>query len=64
MPVFSKQEIRCQICGIQFDTDFQSYRGRACSPECWRELDWRKTLSVMGEDYRPQAPQSSWTPSV
>ena len=53
MSVFSQQEIRCQICGASFNTDFQSYQGRVCNPECWKELEWRKALSVMGKDYRP-----------
>lgn len=51
----AKCEVRCCICLAAFN--FMTRYGRdgaCCSKECWRELEWRRTLAVMGTPYRPQ----------
>jgi hypothetical protein len=61
MGLFSKQKVYCQICGKEFETDFHSAssagygKGRpCCSKPCWEELEWRRTLALMGKEYMPQ----------
>jgi len=51
--MFSTMELFCQVCGKKFETDFMAYHARSCSRECYREFEWRKTLSIMGKDYYP-----------
>jgi hypothetical protein len=62
MTLFTTQPVHCNACGKQFSTDFRSYGGRVCSRECHAELEWRKTLSIMGQPYYPQsgAPINDW----
>lgn len=45
----------CNVCRQEFDW----HKGygldiRCCSKECFKEADWRRTLSILGENYRPQ----------
>jgi len=54
MPLFSKQKVFCNICGTEFLTNFFEYEGRVCGQECYKELDWRQTLSLMGKEYYPK----------
>jgi len=49
--LFSKQRVFCNICGDEVETDFRNYDGRVCSLDCYKELEWRKTLSIMGKEY-------------
>ena len=51
MSLFSEQLVYCQICGQLFETDFQSYKGNVCSKRCYKELEWRRILSIMGKKY-------------
>lgn len=50
--MFSECEVYCSICrGVM---DWQRRYGReacCCSRECYREFEWRRTLSVMGRAY-------------
>jgi hypothetical protein len=63
MSIFVKQKCFCNICGLEFMTDFQSYGGRVCGSECWGELKWRETLAILGKDYVPQESISDKTVS-
>ena len=53
MSLFSKQKVFCQICGEEMETNFQSWKGRVCGRKCGKELEWRRTLSIMGKEYYP-----------
>lgn len=45
--------VLCCICSQPFTLKNQYGRdGCACSKECYREFDWRRTLSIMGKLYR------------
>ncbi len=61
MAIFSKQEVRCRICGVEFEINFcgdGGYgAGECCSKECAEELRWRQTLSMLGQPYRPKEPK-------
>lgn len=54
MSLLKKQLIKCCICGIEFATDFTYCGGYVCSPECRKEYEWRKTLFILGEQYKPR----------
>lgn len=54
MPLFSKQQVHCNICGKPFETQFMPYDGRFCGQECCDEYNWRKTLAIMGKTYYPR----------
>lgn len=43
----------CNACGTEISTDFQHFGGKVCSMECFREFQWRKTLSMLGIEYYP-----------
>ena len=54
--LFSKQTVYCNICGAKMFVAIAksgNFDGRFCSIECLREFEWRKTLSIMGEEYHP-----------
>lgn len=52
--LFSKQKWFCQICGQEQNKVIgPPWDARVCSQKCWREWEWRKTLSIMGSDYTP-----------
>lgn len=53
MSFYSKQEWYCSVCGKREDRKLAGagFHNLACSVECWREHEWRKTLSIMGKDY-------------
>ena len=62
MSLFSKQPIRCNACGAAYETDFQiGYPNgkHVCSQECFDEMRWRETLSMLGKEYRPKAAEAS-----
>lgn len=52
--MFSYMKVRCPICCKELD----GMRGRGrdnincCGKECYQEWEWRKTLAIMGEEYR------------
>jgi len=50
----SEQKVFCQACGREFLTRFKGYDGRVCSRECGEELEWRRTLSILGREYYPR----------
>lgn len=51
--LFSKQEVYCQGCGKKFETTFSMYGGKACGYPCFKEIEWKKVLSIMGKEYYP-----------
>ena len=54
--MFSTQELRCCICGQNFETTCNSgtkWSNGVCSMRCHYEKEWRYTLSVMNKPYRP-----------
>lgn len=59
MSLYSKQQFFCNCCGKEmFCTSNgvmggQSLGWRVCSPACIREIRWRDTLSMLGQDYYP-----------
>lgn len=52
--LFSKQKVHCNTCGVGFETNFNKHDGRFCSDKCWKEGQWRRTLSVLGKPYSPK----------
>jgi len=59
MSLFSLQKIRCQICGVEFETDFNCRGGygankECCGKPCHDELKWRRILAIMGKPYHPK----------
>ena len=49
MSLFEPQKIYCPACGIGFFSTFNMQL--CCSMECVDELEWRRTLYIMGEKY-------------
>jgi len=46
--------VKCQICQKEIVWTMSTrYDGRVCSLECYRELDWRRTLMILKKDYYP-----------
>lgn len=63
MSLFSFQKLYCPICAVGFLTNFNGdggygYGGNkrfvCCSKSCHDELDWRRTLAILGKEYQPQ----------
>lgn len=54
---YSKQKIFCNACGTEMFKEFHLVPGgkflgfRVCSSKCIREIRWRETLSIMGQEY-------------
>lgn len=47
--------VKCQICGQDIQWQIcTAYDGRVCSALCYLELDWRRTLMILGKDYYPR----------
>lgn len=53
MSYFSKQKVFCQACGKEFETDFLTFKGMVCGLSCFKELEWRKVLSILRKEYYP-----------
>ena len=52
---YSKQTVYCNICGEKMFVAIAkpgNFDGRFCSMKCLSEFEWRKTLSIMDEEYR------------
>jgi hypothetical protein len=52
MPLFTYMKIYCPICRGEYD-GMRPY-GKCCCKKCNDEYEWRKTLAICGEEYRPQ----------
>lgn len=56
MTLFSKQALRCCICGVSYEAtcrDGTRWANGVCSMRCHYEKEWRYLLSVLGKAYRP-----------
>jgi hypothetical protein len=55
MPLFSKQVIYCNACGVRMVRELPGMgrEYKVCTIECWREMQWRETLSIMNKEYYP-----------
>jgi hypothetical protein len=51
--IWAPQVVFCRICGTVIETVFQLYGGEVCNEICKIELEWRKTLCIMGKEYYP-----------
>jgi hypothetical protein len=56
--IFSIQKLFCQICRVEFETDFNLRGGygankSCCNKKCFREWQWRRALAIIGKDYYP-----------
>lgn len=62
MALFSPQIWFCNCCGKEMFTNLcsQTYgsKFRCCSLECFREMSWRETLSIMGAEYEERDRQN------
>lgn len=58
--MFSKQEVYCISCGKKFETNFQIYHGIVCGYPCFKELEWKKTLSILGKEYYQDPDYYKW----
>lgn len=55
MSVFSKQKCFCRACGTELFVALSSPGWvEVCNTGCYEELEWRKTLSTLGEEYYPR----------
>jgi hypothetical protein len=55
--MFSKLKWFCNCCGKEKETIPHAAIGRkwrVCSMTCFREMEWRDTLSMLGKPYTPQ----------
>ena len=52
--MFSKQKVFCNGCGKEFETTFGSYGGHVCSRKCYDDMEWKRTLSILGKEYYPK----------
>ncbi len=53
--MYSKQKCFCNACGIEMFEKLPHIIGKkwkVCSSNCLKEMNWRETLSIMGEEYR------------
>jgi len=54
---FSKQKGFCQICGIEFESEWAGIgrdrrnKGRLCSDDCYDKWWWKFCLSIRGKEY-------------
>lgn len=51
--MYSAQKLFCRACGKEMLTTFNLWGGEVCSRRCSQELNWRRTLSILGKDYYP-----------
>lgn len=52
-PLFTVCETSCCICTSRMDFNHRyGSDGCCCSKDCYEELNWRKSLSVLGQPYR------------
>ena len=52
--MFSRLSIRCCICGAECDGMRGYGQARVCDKECHNELEWRRSLAILGKPYTPQ----------
>lgn len=53
--MFTRFFLWCPICRSEMDWHKAYGRDiRCCCKECHDEAEWRRTLSILGEEYRPQ----------
>lgn len=54
--MFSQQSLYCSICGTAFKASvgaaWQAFDKAVCGQRCFHEKEWRRTLSIMGNEYR------------
>jgi len=64
MPFFSNQVFFwrdghrdvCRACGKEMFIHANApYGAKVCNAQCFEELEWRTTLSIMGKEYYPKA---------
>ncbi len=55
MALYSKQKLFCCVCGKEWEASAGYCEGNfdqgTCSKHCFREKEWRKTLSILGHEY-------------
>ena len=55
--MFSPQNLKCCICGKDFEASVGSgwhrFEQGVCGPQCFNEKEWRKACSTLGNPYRP-----------
>jgi hypothetical protein len=56
-------KVKCCICGADIDGMRGYGQSRVCDQECSDEMEWRKTLAIMGKKYYPK-PGSRWDPNA
>jgi hypothetical protein len=53
--MMTPMEVRCPICGQSYDWHHgYGQLINCCGRECFKEAEWRYTLSILGKEYRPQ----------
>jgi hypothetical protein len=61
----SDPTLHCNACGREIPVKRSMGREfRCCSIECVREMNWRHTLSIMGEPYRESPETVAWAKHV
>lgn len=55
--MLSMQPVICPACGKKGETNFNglgSYGNYlCCGKKCHKEMEWRRTLAILGKPYRP-----------
>lgn len=58
--LFSNQEWFCTSCGIKQNSPMTGgtlrcvgREWKCCSIKCHREVEWKRTLSILGKEYTP-----------
>jgi len=54
MPVFSYMIVYCPICRGEFNGMMSYGRSNCCSRICHEEWEWRRTVSILGKEYKEQ----------
>lgn len=51
--MYGYMKVHCPICRCEFDGMKPYGRRGCCSKDCNREWQWRETLAIMNEQYKP-----------
>ena len=62
--LFSPQKWFCNCCGKEMNTPpchsmRAAYKYRVCGLECYEEMCWKDTLSIMGKEYYPRTEKTN-----
>lgn len=56
--LFTAMDIYCPGCGKAHQTHQWNLYGLCCSKKCFRDVDWLRTLSICGSEFKPRPPDA------